>query len=317
MWQYYPLCCGTLQHGFGGACVPPSIEAEMLPMLTLLCGLRAFRIARTERARILLFLPPRNAAESSTHHFGGTTVLLRLALFFLYLSHAAGCLYWYVAVRSLTEAVSSPTLPGHDAPSVAWGEGSAFLPPRQYAHYLAGHVPGVEEALALSNATLASSLPFSAAARPATLMDAYVYCMAWGLLHVSGISFTRHEEPRQAVCVIIVCLVAIAANAYGRAHARAARPCVPAPPLELVMLECWLALRCHALPRVCRALSRVAAPSRAFPRLPAPSRVHACVRACVPSPPPCTHQHSHALTHSCALVLTLCAGRSSAPSPPP
>ena len=82
---YYFVFCGL-----DGACPSSSSRSFMAPSLTLLCGLRASRIGRSDRARMLLLLPPRGVNEPS--HHGGETALIRLCLLFLWLSHAAGCL---------------------------------------------------------------------------------------------------------------------------------------------------------------------------------------------------------------------------------
>lgn len=89
---FYLITCGI-----GHACVPETDFGAILPAASLLCGMRVSRIARSPAARGLLLLNPTNSVVDSQHT--GAYALLRLGAIFLWLSHAAGCLYWYVHAR--------------------------------------------------------------------------------------------------------------------------------------------------------------------------------------------------------------------------
>lgn len=219
------VLCISVFCGLDGQCPTASSGRFMAPCLSLLVVLRASRIARAHGARVLLLLPPKRAGADGvalTHHAGEWT-LLRLCMLFLWLSHAAGCLYWYTAVGILTDGVASSP-----RPEVAWAL-SPWLPEPPYATYLAPSIEGLGELLALrGNATGGNVTDDGAAASGAlgvgyyaltsqttqcTALDAYLYSLLWGMLHVSGVAFEMPDETRGTVCCIVVALAAIATNA--------------------------------------------------------------------------------------------------------
>ena len=177
-------------------CTPEGTMASVFPVCVLLCGLRVSKIARSPSARVLLlFAPGGNKTRVSRH--SGTFALIRLGFIFLWLSHAAGCLYWYTSILELTEYYERP---GRGA--VSWEE-SAWYPPGGYMPYLA---PAIPELAASFNQTVETS----ALVGP---VSSYLLALAWGLLHVSGIGVEVPDSPRGVACILVVSLAAIATNA--------------------------------------------------------------------------------------------------------
>lgn len=207
---YYHVLCG-----FGSQCAPSTSGWFMVPSLTLLCGLRAMRIARTESARVLLLLKPRGLRSVTAH--AGETTLVQLALLFLWLSHAAGCLYWYTCVAILEEsALDDPSgemgpLPWRTAysPQVYT---KTWFPMPEYANYLTPHVPALEGLLQNASAT-AYDMGAGGGGRTTSFANAYIYCLVWGMVHVSGVGFEISDDPRGVTCSLVVALAAIATNA--------------------------------------------------------------------------------------------------------
>ena len=232
---YFWLVCDPMGRG---ACTPRDATEEiLLPVTTLLCVLRLTRIARAEGARVLLLLGERRRRVRYRH--GGETAMLRLAMLFLWLAHAAGCLYWYTCVLELRDGVeghllsdgltgggtSSSALGGAAAIKgpgiITWGgEGiyGEWLPPVRYASYYAPGMPKLASLLA-NRTALASGTSVTADAAAGdlrgavTLGEVYLLSLVWGLLHVSGIGFEKPGSPRGVACAAIVSIAAIATNA--------------------------------------------------------------------------------------------------------
>ena len=194
---YFYLACGL-----DAQCGTTSSSGFAVPLLSLLCCLRLTRIARSESARVLLLLPARSRNEASApSRHEGHTALLRLAGLFLWMSHAAGCLYWYTSVAILREGLTDPK-----GALLHWGR-RLWLPSPAYAAYLEPHVAGLRGVLANVSVARVDTL------QRKTVGEAYAFSLMWGLLHVSGISFIIPDEPRGVLCVIVVGIAAIVTNA--------------------------------------------------------------------------------------------------------
>ena len=194
---YYVTC------GFESECPPTSSNLFIVPVLTLLCCIRVARIARTEQARVLLLLQPRNLTKpKAPSRHAGETSLLRIAIVFFWMSHAAGCLYWYTSVAILRDGLDYP-----GGAVLSWGVGSdsSWVPKAAYAAYLTPELPGLE---ALLNSTAGGPAPI-----PRSAYEAYTFALMWGVLHVSGIGFNFPDDPRETTTTILVGIAAIATNA--------------------------------------------------------------------------------------------------------
>ena len=124
---YYQYVCGEggcIARGMRRASLDPfavgiSSYDAMVPLTCLLQVFRVRRIMRTKSERWLLLLDSHSDWRP----------LMRLVIMYGYLSHAAGCLFWYVSVYELEYGLS------RSPPVVNWGLPQDFLPPVIFAGY--------------------------------------------------------------------------------------------------------------------------------------------------------------------------------------
>jgi hypothetical protein len=173
----------------------------LLPTVVLLSCLRVRRIMRTPSEAWLLFLDFHTGISINKRE--GWQQLGRLVLLFLYLSHVAGCLYWYVSVVELDFGLrKSP-------PEVTWLHPQDYLPPTVYAPYY--------EPFRRLNLTVGPE-PGSvvAATKPVNALDigtCYLYILVWGMLNISGANILKPQTIPQTAVLVVVVLVSIMANA--------------------------------------------------------------------------------------------------------
>ena len=95
----------------------------LAPVVLLLNTLRVRRLIRTPTERFFLFMDNPNRSD-----YIWWFQLAQPCLLFLYLSHVAGCLFWYVSVLELEYGLRQET------PNIVWPDtAQEYLPPLSYA----------------------------------------------------------------------------------------------------------------------------------------------------------------------------------------